>query len=377
MNAQRLVSRLVELCSIAGVSRKEKRVSDYLQAFANDRLPLGLEYMVFPRETIPQGGDTANILMRVKGFKSPILLSAHMDTVPLNGADSVRIVQEDGIIRSDGSTILGSDDRCGISLALEMIDICLGDVQRTFGLEVLFTVQEELGCLGTRSLDASLFDSRFGYNLDGETPPGSLIVSAPQKARFTCTIKGKSSHAALAPEQGCNAIIVASKIVVSLPQGRLDTETTMNIGMIQGGGQTNIVPDHVSFVGEVRSFSLVRFQQLKEKIDSSCHTVAHAEGAEVLVEWEHVYHGYHVTPEGPCVTNFAKACGRWGMEPVLLHSAGGGDSNNLNALGIENVVFGIGMHDIHTPRESLVIADFLQAAQLLESTVFPQDDGIA
>jgi len=370
INAQRLVSRLIELCSITGESRNEKQVFEYLRAFANDRLPLRLECIIFPIETIPQGGDSANILMRVKGQNAPILLSAHMDTVPLNGVDAVRVIQENGILRSDGSTILGGDDRSGISIALEMIDICLADPQRFFGLEVLFTVQEELGCLGTRSLDASMMESKFGYNLDGETPPGSLIVSAPRKARFTCTVKGKSSHAALEPEQGRNAIRIASKMVLALPQGRIDADTTMNIGMIQGGAQTNIVPDHVVFVGEIRSFSHVRFQQLKARIDCSCSTVAHDESAEVVVEWEHVYNGYSVASEGPCVTNFTRACRKWGIDTVLLHSSGGGDSNNLNDLGIENVVFGIGMQDIHTPRESLVVADFLQAAQLLESTIF-------
>ena len=218
----------------------------------------------------------------------------------------------------------------------------------------------------------------FGYNLDGETPPGTLIVSAPQKLRYTCTVHGRSAHAALAPEEGINAIKIAADIVSRLPQGQVDGETTANVGSIRGGGQTNIVPDRVEIVGEIRSLSPERCGELQGEIDALCRAVVSSAGADSSVSetpraeviWESVYPGYQVDSASPCVTRFRDACGRAGVACGLLSSAGGGDANNLNALGVETVVFGLGMHDIHTPKEYLVLDEFLLGVEILKATIF-------
>jgi tripeptide aminopeptidase len=206
------------------------------------------------------------------------------------------------------------------------------------------------------------------FNLDGESPPPSIITGAPTKEQFTCTVRGRAAHAALEAEQGKNAICRAAAIILKLPQGRVDRESTANIGLIQGGKQTNVVPGLASFTGEVRSFSPRRFGELKDEITRICRE-ANTGGYEVEISWEHTYDGYQLGEDEDIVRRFKKACLDRGLTPRLLTSPGGGDANNLNAGGIKTVVFGVGMHDIHSPRESLVLDEFYRAAALLEAAV--------
>jgi tripeptide aminopeptidase len=238
------------------------------------------------------------------------------------------------------------------------------------GLEVLFTVQEEIGCRGSRDLELSLIRSRYGYNLDGETPPGTLITRAPAKSTYRCTVHGRSAHAALAPSEGINAILAASRILTKLPQGQLDEDSTANVGMICGGAQTNIIPDTVTFSGELRSFSEARFSHYKKSIEGICAAEARASGAAMQISWEHGYHGYHIRPDRYVVQRFIAACCACAIPYELLSSPGGGDSNNLNAGGLEVVVFGLGMHHIHTPDEYLLVDEFITAVELLRRILF-------
>ncbi len=370
INKDRLLKRLIELCSIAGSSCKESKVAEYILNFAEERVGSGLIIQQFPPESIPTGGDTANILIRIPGVGQGeiLLLSAHLDTVPVGEDHS--IVLQDGILRIEGDSVLGGDDRAGVAAALEMIEIGLMFPDKHAGLEILFIVQEELGALGSRTLDRSVIKANFGYNLDGETPPGSIIVRAPRKAKYMCEVHGISSHAALAPDKGLSAIKIAGRIVSDLPQGQVDSDTTANIGSISGGGQTNIVPDYVQITGEVRSFTSEGFKKVSDDVERICSTITVDSGGRSGFSWEHAYYGYSVDPEGSCITRFEDACKRIGIEPKLLTSPGGGDSNNLNALGIENVVFGLGMHEIHTPNEYLVINEFYTAVEILKEVVF-------
>lgn len=396
VDRSRVTRRLIELCGIAGPSGDEGRVADYLVQFAREREAQGLSWQYLPVTSDPPvKGRSANILMRVpgshpgeqaqhpapqhpaQGHSGPILLSAHMDTVPLPSDEPPVIsLSPDGVLSAEGDTILGGDDRAGIAAALEMIDLSLAASQAGLcparpALEVLFTVEEELGCLGSRTLAPGMLTAAYGYNLDGETPPGTAIVRAPEKLRYSCTVQGRSAHAALAPQDGVNAIVIAAAIVAQLPQGQVDAGTTANVGSIRGGGQTNIVPDLVEIVGEIRSFSTATCTALRDDVDTQARRIAEELGGAAAVVWEHVYPGYEVDPSGRCLTRFKEACNSVGVECRLLASAGGGDANNLNALGMETVVFGLGMHKIHTPEEYLVLEEFLQAVELLRVLLVP------
>ncbi len=368
----RVLERLIELCSLCGPPGNERDVAGYILNFTEKRSSKGLESVSFPYESIPDGGNTSNILIRIPGKRTGdiILLSAHMDTVPVSDCGERKIILSDGILRTDGNSILGGDDRAGITAALEIIDLALLYPENHAGLEILFTVQEEKGCRGSVDLNKALFKADYGYNLDGETPPGSVIFRAPRKAKYVCEVFGKSSHAALAPERGLSAIKIAGKIIDKLPQGQISPDTTANIGSVSGGSQTNIVPDSVIIKGEIRSFSPEEFKSISTEVEDSCNSAAGSAGGRCRVSWEHSYYGYSVDSSGMCIKRFIQACRYCAIEPQLLSSPGGGDSNNLNSIGIENVVFGLGMHEIHTPNEYLVVDELYSAIEILKEMVF-------
>jgi tripeptide aminopeptidase len=365
INRDRLFTRVRELCAINAPSRHEEPVVEYLRNFWQGYKDAGLSWETLAT-TNPS--EPPNVIMRLEGTGIPLLLSAHMDTVPLL-SKAVNLIDSEGILRTDGSSILGSDDRAGIALALEMIDLCFESMEHP-SLEVVFTVQEELGCIGSACLVRSNFRSLMALNLDGETPVGTAIVSAPYKGRFTITVNGISAHAALEPQEGRNAIRLAAELLLKLPQGQIDPVSTANIGTISGGRQTNVVCDLVTITGEVRSFSNELFAHHRTTISNLIMTQQVPEGCSVEIEWEDVYAGYTIEDDTAIVRRFTSACEESGYEPQLLRSAGGGDANKLNSIGLPTIVFGMGMHHIHTTKEFLVWKEFSCAADLLARAVF-------
>jgi tripeptide aminopeptidase len=365
----RVVEDLLSLCRIYGPSGQEYEVASFI---VDRAVSLGLACSSFPEHTIPNSGTTPCLLLSIPGSSEGevVLLSAHMDTVPVGSTDGAHLVREEGVLKTDGTTILGGDDRAGIAAALEMARIASEHPELHAGIEILFTVQEELGCRGMAGISVDELRAVYGFNLDGETPPGSAIRQAPRKMKYTCRVTGRSSHAALEPEEGINAIRAAAMIITHLPQGQVDEQSTANIGSITGGGQTNVVPDFVSFTGEIRSFSTAGCEELQKQITDVCIYQAHQIGATAVVDWELLYDGYIVESDAPSIRRFLDACRKLGVSPRLLRSPGGGDSNTLNSRGIESIVFGLGMHHIHTFDEYLVLDEYLQAVTLLYHSLF-------
>jgi tripeptide aminopeptidase len=362
----RLKKRLIELCRIAAPSRFEEPVRGYLHRFWEERRGDGLTWQ--EADSPPEDGRAANILLALDGKGGEcVLLCAHIDTVPAGDAACINVIENDDVLRSDGTTILGGDDRAGVALALEMFDCLLETPEEARPpVEVLFTVQEELSLIGSRNIGLPL-KAKICYCLDGETPPGSIITASPRKEQYTVEVRGKSAHAALEAREGRNAIVRAAKLAAAFPQGQVDEDTTANIGIFQGGTQANIVPDYVRILGEVRSFLPERFAAAKKAVDEACENA----GADytVSVRWEKSYGGYALPEDAGVVRRFACAAQKAGFTPVLLRSPGGSDANNLNGHGIESVVFGIGMHNIHTPNEYFVLAELYDAARILHKVV--------
>jgi tripeptide aminopeptidase len=369
IDSLKLIAELEQLCGLYGPSGKEAAVAEYIVSRL-EQLELGYEF--FPKDTIPEGGDTACLQVFIPGTGSadPVLLSAHMDTVPVGSDAGSHIVREKELLKSDGTTILGADDRAGIAAALEIARIASQNPEAHGGVELLFTVQEELGCRGIAAIPLERLRSSYGFNLDGETPPGSIIRQAPRKMRYTCTIRGRSAHAALEPEKGIHAIRVAAEIITRLVQGQVDEISTANIGTITGGQQTNVVAEVALFTGEIRSFSARRCDELVNTITDTAKRTAEQWGAAAEFDWEMLYDGYTVADDARSVQRFKQACTRMKISPRLLRSPGGGDSNTLNSRGIESVVFGLGMHRIHTYDEYLVIDEFVRATTLLAHSLF-------
>jgi tripeptide aminopeptidase len=310
----------------------------------------------------------------LSGKDGNIFLCSHMDTVPVPEGRQIRIIRKEGRISSDGTTILGGDDKQGVAAALEILHLCRENPGLHRSVEVIFTVKEEIGSIGGGALDPSRMISRDGFNLDGETAPGTVIMKAPRKEKFVCTVKGVSSHAALAPLEGINAIAVASQIITKLPLGEPGPGSTSNVGVIRGGLQTNIVPDSAVFEGELRSFSSEEFEDLKTRIDGICTREARALGGEVHLEWVPCYNSYEVNSQENCSRWFIQACEKQKIKGEFVSSRGGGDSNQLNNMGLRNLVFGLGMHNIHSVDEYLIEDEYYQGVKLLAQIIFPDSE---
>jgi tripeptide aminopeptidase len=361
VDRERVLTTLIDLCEIRSPSFSETPVREYVRSAI---MSLGL--------TVDED-RRGNLYVHLPGREDldPLFLASHMDTVPVPEGASVCVIRENGRIESDKTTILGGDDKQGIAAALEMIRLAVAYPGTHRGIDAIFTVEEEMGSLGSRDVEVDRITARQGYNLDGETPPGTAITRAPRKARYTVTVRGRSSHAALDPERGINAIINAARIVRQLPQGAPDEHSTANVGTISGGHQTNVVPDTATITGEIRSFDEDSFNRLRGQIDTVVSEIDTAGEGSVSVAWEETYNRYEVSPAEPCVRWFSEACTAQGIETAYLTSRGGGDANQLNNNGLTCIVFGLGMHEIHSVDEYVVEDEYLAAVELLRSIVFP------
>lgn len=365
INRNRLLKTLVELCSITSPSGREEGVSDYIReklqtlGLSSESDKMGNIYVPSP---LDQDQDQS------------LFLCSHMDTVPVPEGKNVNVIRKDGRISSDGTTILGGDDKQGVAAALEMLSLCSENPGLHRPLDVIFTVKEEIGSAGSAAIDPSRLKSRTGFNLDGETAPGTVIYKAPYKEKFICTVEGISSHAALAPLDGINAIVIASKIISRLPLGEPGPESTSNVGVIHSGIQTNVVPDKALFEGELRSFQASEFEEIRNEFNRICQEEAASSGGRVNLEWSLCYKSYEIDPEEQCSLWFIQACEKQKIQAEFVSSRGGGDSNQLNNKGLRNLVFGLGMHNIHSIDEYLIEDEYCQGVRLLTQIVFPHSE---
>jgi tripeptide aminopeptidase len=293
-----------------------------------------------------------------------LLLSAHMDTV---GKDrEIKPQIRDGVIYSDGTTILGGDDKSGLAVILETIRSMRDDGIPHPPLEVVFSVGEELTLRGARLLDISKLRSRRGYVLDAGGPIGTIVTSAPSQDSLRITVYGKKAHAGSEPEKGINAIRVASEAIAAMPLGRIDPETTANIGIIEGGVARNIVPDEVRIQGEARSRDNVKLAAQTAAMAEAFQEAAERHGARVEFKFDRSYSTYQWTEEDPVVAQAIAAARRLGFPPALKASGGGSDANIYAEAGIPCAVLSTGMEDVHTSQERIATADMVNSARLLQ-----------
>jgi len=277
MNAARLKTSLIELLKIPSPSGKEGLGAVYIKNRVKD---LGLK--VFEdRAGKELGSDTGNLIISSsKGRGGPLFLSSHMDTVQASLSDVVPVSVSGDRIDTGGVSILGSDDKVGIAAALEMLTVSVEKPEIARPLDLIFTIKEEHGALGSGFFNPEHIQSRYGFNLDGETPVYSAIREAPAKARYNILIRGKSAHAALNPEEGINAVRIAGKIINKLPDGRIDNISVANTAYVTGGGETNVVPDSAEIDGEFRSIDKLKFAEIKEEIRNIAVSEAEYDGAQ-------------------------------------------------------------------------------------------------
>jgi tripeptide aminopeptidase len=356
ISESRLVQTFLDLVAIDSPTGQERAIAD----------ELGRRFAALGGEVERDGHH--NLIARFAGSRGDwLLLSAHMDTV---GADvGIKPQIRDGVIYSDGTTILGADDKSGVAVILEVIRSLREDGASHPPVEAVITVGEEQGLVGAKLLDKSQLRSRRGYILDAGGPLNETVVSAPSQDRLTVTVYGRKAHAGSEPERGINAIRVASEAIAAMPLGRIDVETTANIGVIQGGTATNIVPDEVFIRGEARSRDDEKLARQTAAMVAAFEEAAERSGARVQVKIERSYNAYTLTAETPVVARLMAALRERGMEPLLRASGGGTDGNIFAEYGIYCAILSTGMSEVHTNNEHIAIADMVACARLLQDVV--------
>jgi tripeptide aminopeptidase len=359
----RLVNRLLELIRIDSPTGHEEAIGRDL---ASRLKALGL--------AVAQDA-TGNLIARLDGLgersnEAPLLLSAHMDTV---GTDaSIQPIIEDGIIRSDGTTILGADDKSGVAAILEVLQVLSDEALAHPPLEVVITVGEEKGLVGAKALDLNQLRAKEGIVLDSGGAIGTVIVSAPYQDKLFVTVHGRAAHAGSEPERGINAIRVAAEAIAAMPLGRIDEETTANVGVIRGGVATNVVPDEVELHCEARSRDEAKLIAQTQVMRSALEEAATRHKATVDLLQERSYDGFDLPPETPIVKRAVAAIEALDLLPLLLPSGGGSDANILNGGGIATINISTGMAEVHTAKENIAIEDLVGSAELLLQIVAPQ-----
>lgn len=362
INRQRMIDQLLELVRIDSPSSREGAVAHRLEEILTS---LGMT-VAFDQAGEKLGAETGNLIATLKGTTAgtPILFSAHMDTVQSPG-ESVNPVVEEGVIRSDGTTILGSDDKSGITAFIEAVRVLQENKIPHGDIQAVFTIWEEGGLFGSLNLDYSLVQGKRAFILDSGGAPGTIINQGPAQDRIEAVFHGKAAHAGVVPEEGISAIQMAARAIDTMNLLRIDEETTANLGSIEGGRATNIVTPEVRLVGEARS-------QKNEKLDAqTAHMKAAMEkaaadfGGTVEVTIDRVYSAFHVPAEAPMIQTLKEVFVSMGLEPVIQSSGGGSDTNHFNNNGIEAVNLSVGMDKAHTTDEYIPIDDLVKAGEMV------------
>ncbi|UMV46715.1 M20/M25/M40 family metallo-hydrolase [Paenibacillus macerans] len=362
INETRVIGQFLELVQIDSETKHERLIADYLKNKLSE-LGLGLVEDGSQAET---GHGAGNLIATLAASGSvdaePFLFSCHMDTVE-PGKGIKPVVGEDGWIRSDGTTILGADDKAGLAVLLEVIQV-LRERNIPHGkIQFVISVGEESNLRGARALDVKHLDAKFGFALDTNGEVGTICVGAPTLARVEIEIFGKSAHAGVNPEDGISAIQVAGKAIARMNLGRIDDETTANIGKFEGGGPTNVVPDHVKLYGEARSLSQVKVERQLEEMKEAVEAVCREYGAKGNFHSEIMYRGFLISEEETALRIARKAAAALDMSGDTFVSGGGSDANVLNGYGIPTVNLAIGYENIHTTEEKIKADDIVKAAE--------------
>lgn len=351
MYSERVLHTFLDLVAFDNPSGQETAVVAYLR---RELEALGLAV---------EQDASLNLLARLPGAGTPLLLNAHTDcVVPCVG---VRPVVVNGVVRSSGDTVLGADDLAGVAAILEGVRRILEGGKPHRAAELLFTAQEEVGLRGAAAFDYRLLHAREGIALDALGDPGGICLGAPSQNNLGAVVLGKAAHAGVEPEKGINAIRVAAEAIAAMPLGRIDAETTANIGMIRGGQATNIVPDRVELQGEIRSHDAAKLEAQAQAMVAALTVAAERYGAQLEVNMSASYHGYRLDEHEPIVQTAAAAWQRLGVTPFTFISGGGSDANVFYQHGLHVANLSIGYRAIHTVDEHIAVVDLERAAQLI------------
>ncbi len=358
INEERMVQRFLDLVRIYSPSFHEADVASVLE---REMETLGM--VVRNDGTGP--GNTGNVIghMRGDGSGTPILLCAHMDTV--EPAQGIRPVIENGVVRSDGTTILSADCKASVATILEVLHVVKEESLPHGDVEAVFTYGEEQGLVGAKNIDVSLLNARFGFVADSSNSPGAIVTEGPAQDKIAAIFHGKAAHSGVEPEKGINALRAAADALYHMPLGRIDEETTANIGVIKGGSARNVVPDRVELEGEARSRSTEKLDRQTRAMVDAMTAAAERVGARLELDVQRSYEAYRLEERSPVVKLAREAAEEAGLESRLVASGGGTDAHILNSRGIPTAVIGTGMSQPHSVEEHIALSDMVGLANHL------------
>ncbi len=359
----RLRETFVRLCEIRSPTGEEREVADTLLA---ELRALGLEVEEDDSAGLAEAG-AGNILARLPGRGDRwAMFCAHIDTVPHDG--QVEVVEDEGVFRSRGETILGADNKAAVAVFIELLRRHASEPPPV-GIELLLTVAEEQGLRGAKAFDVSKLRSEVGFVLDHAGPVGEVVVATPTQQQIGAEFAGVEAHAGIRPENGASAIAAAAAAISRMRLGRLDEGTTANVGLVEGGTSGNVVPGHCAIEAEARSLDHERVAAVAGEIADACAWGASEHGCDVDVRLEELFRGYRLPPSSPALGVAEAGLRAAGREPVRAEIGGGSDANALRLAGFDCVLLANGPEDVHTHDERVAAASLDAMLEVCEGIV--------
>jgi len=356
INKRRLINTFKKLVKIDSLSLKERKVMKFLQK--------ELKGMGYKSKLVGgvRDGEVGNLMVEIGGHGPRLLLNAHVDTVA--PGENIRPIERKGMIYSNGSTILGADNKAGVAAILEIIRSLKENKIKYPSLQIIFTVAEETGLLGAKALPEKMLKADFGIVLDGGDI-NEIIYKAPTQYNLTATIFGKAAHAGIHPEEGINAIQVASIAIAKMRLGRIDQETTANIGVIKGGRATNIIPDEVELKGEARSHNPLKLKSQIKHMERILSQTCKKFNARLALRVERMYKSFEMKKSSRIIQLALAVMEEAREKPVIKQTGGGSDANIFNEMGINTIIMGVGADRVHTTAERIAVNDFVKGTEII------------
>lgn len=361
INQQRLIKSFLELIKINSPSFSEREIGSVLAEKLEDA-GCRVEFQKYER--------SFNLIAFKKGTdpdRPPLLLSGHMDTI--EPTEGITFSIDNEMIRSTGNTVLGADDKSALAQILEALTV-INDKNLPHGdLEIVFTSAEETGLFGAKNLDFSRLRSKHALILDSSGSVGNIVIAAPTHYTYEMRITGRSAHAGIEPEKGLSAIKVAAKIITEVPDGRINPDTTANIGIIKGGTATNVVPKEVLVNGELRSHNTIDLEETRKAIFETAKAIAKLNGARLEISGQEEYRTFTIDDDEPFLKFLDGVYKSCGLKPVYTRTGGGSDANIFNERGIKAINLSSGMQKVHSTEEHIYVKDLFNGSLVVLSAI--------
>jgi tripeptide aminopeptidase len=360
---RRLVELFSALASISSPTGSERACGEAVTAYLED---LGLE--VHQDGAGPGvGGDCDNLYCRLPATTSgrALFFCAHLDTVP--ATDTLRPVVRDGVLRNATPSIVGADNKAALAVMLEALRSIVVDETRHAGLELVLTVGEEQGLVGSTAFDCSVLEARVGYVFDHPGPIGGHVVAAPSRFIVRASMHGRSAHVGIAPEEGVNAIVPLARAIASLPEPA--PEVSVNVVLVSGGTALNVVPDRAETTIDVRSLVHDEAASTAAGIERSLREAAAAAGCTVDVDVAHPYSAYRVPDDSAALALARTVFSRLGLPPSVWATRGGSDANVFCKRGLDCLNLTHAVESFHAPDERVAVSDLVLMRRVMLAIV--------